>query len=188
MWGSCVQRKLNEGYGFVNFATTMAHNRRLKKGMVDSKKGRKLRFRKAVKKEASKQFLVGENSLSSQKASPTAENYLPAVNVYCLICCENLFFVEFFSGLKHSRQYIQQCFACSWFVWLCINLLKSFVDQNVSFHLLLSIIHSLIFKLFVGYINRNFEMVVFLHNPLIINSVILFLIHFIQFLSNSTFQ
>lgn len=110
---------LNKGYGFVNFATTIAHNELLKKGMLDSKKGRKLKFRTAVKKEASKQFLVGENSLSSQKGPATAEYCPPTVNVHCLICCENLFSLSFFPDLNISGNtynnvlYVHVLFNCA---------------------------------------------------------------------------
>lgn len=74
---------LNKGCGYVTFETTIVCNELLKNGMVDYKNRRRLRLRKAVKKEASSQFLVGETSLSSQTGSvsvPVA-NEFSATNV-----------------------------------------------------------------------------------------------------------
>ncbi|CAH3190198.1 unnamed protein product [Porites evermanni] len=73
---------LNKGYGFVTFATTIARNELLKKGTVDYKNGRKLRLRKAVKKELSSQFLAGESS--SQNGAVMAQQIVlvPVTNEF----------------------------------------------------------------------------------------------------------
>jgi len=52
----------NKGYGFVTFTTMQARDDLLKKGTVDYKGGRKLRLRKAVKKEMGGQFFVANGS------------------------------------------------------------------------------------------------------------------------------
>ncbi|XP_068720933.1 uncharacterized protein [Montipora capricornis] len=52
---------LNKGYGFVTFSSTGARDKLLKRGTVDYKGGRKLRLRKAVKKEAAGQFVQYHN-------------------------------------------------------------------------------------------------------------------------------
>lgn len=46
----------NKGYGFVTFNTTKARDDLIEKGTIDYKGGRKLRLRKAVKKETGGQF------------------------------------------------------------------------------------------------------------------------------------
>ncbi|XP_078371706.1 protein boule-like [Oculina patagonica] len=51
----------NKGYGFVTFTTTQARDALLEKGTIDYKGGRKLRLRKAVKKETGGQFFSLNN-------------------------------------------------------------------------------------------------------------------------------
>jgi len=86
---------LNKGYGFVTFNSTSARDELLKKGTIDYKGGRKLRLRKAVKKEASGQFVsaAGDCTFSSGPNAggvitnqlvlvPMVETYNPPVQSY----------------------------------------------------------------------------------------------------------
>ncbi|XP_015751151.1 PREDICTED: protein boule-like isoform X1 [Acropora digitifera] len=57
---------LNKGYGFVTFSSMGARDELLKRGTIDYKGGRKLRLRKAVKKEASGQFYPNGETLPTQ--------------------------------------------------------------------------------------------------------------------------
>lgn len=75
---------LNKGYGFVTFSSAGARDELLKKGTIDYKGGRKLRLRKAVKKEASGQFVhvnAGDCTLSPAQNGGVIANQVVLVPV-----------------------------------------------------------------------------------------------------------